>query len=335
MIDESPSDDDYGLPACFLCGMPLDDDDVNADNKIDGNHICIQCAKELTGEEVNEESASEEIPDSEPFDADDDDTQESEDMDPDEMEDMYSLIDDDGISEDEAVPDDESDVTDDEDTDTEDGTSETQEEGSVPEEIEEDDANDTIPTDDATEDETQPQVPVVVDAEVPATEEEPKKKSRKDRKKEAKQSKKNKKDDNYDPDRFVERLRRWWLVTFKGYCKLRTLSRNPKTGEFVQETTLIKHRDLPHDAVQCTNEKHFYCLDLIKDSDWYIKHHYKNMGLREYQFTASDAALYMMTNKIDNALTLHWNGMEHKDWTKIILLLGIGLVAALIIVMRM
>ena len=152
---------------------------------------------------------------------------------------------------------------------------------------------------------------------------------------EKRRKKKPSKDDNVDPDSFKERLRRWYLVTFKNYVRLRTLSRNNRTGEFIQETTLVKKKDLPHDAVQCTGERGFYCLDLIKDSDWYVRNHYKNMGLKEYQFTASDACLYMQSNKIDNALAVNWTERANVDMLKIVMIVGVVLVIGLIVVMRM
>ncbi len=157
------------------------------------------------------------------------------------------------------------------------------------------------------------------------------KEERRRREKEARDKRKNREP---DPDSFGEKFRRWQLITFDGYVKLRTLYRDDATGEFVSETTLVKKRDLPHDAVQCTGEKNVYCHDKIKDSDWYNNNHYRNMGLLEYQFTASDAALYMQSNKIDNALAVNWTQSSHKDPTKTIILMGAVLVVAIVVVTR-
>lgn len=159
-------------------------------------------------------------------------------------------------------------------------------------------------------------------------------KERKQKSKDKKKKKKHKKDDNYNPDSFRERMRRWYLWRFKGYVKLRTLSRM-KNGEYKMETTLVKFKDLPRDAVACTGERGFYCHDTIVNSDWYLENHIKDRGLAEDQFTASDACLYMLSNKIDNALAVNWTEMNHVDFTKIVLIVGVVLVVALVVVTRM
>lgn len=139
-------------------------------------------------------------------------------------------------------------------------------------------------------------------------------------------------DDDVDPDSLGERFRRWKLCTFHGYVKLRTLSRM-SNGEYKMETTLVKFKDLPRDAVACTGEKGFYCLDKIGNSDWYIRTHYKNLGLRESQFTASDACLYMQSNKMDNALSVNWTESAHRDFTKFVIYGGIALAVILVILL--
>lgn len=151
-----------------------------------------------------------------------------------------------------------------------------------------------------------------------------------------KRGRKKKKNYSPDPDSPGERFRRWKLIHFENYVILRTLYRDDKTGEFVRESTLIPRKELPHDAVACTGEKHIYCLDLIKDSEWYYRNHYKNINLLEYQFTASDAALYMQSNKIDNALAVHWvTPSNTKDILKWVLL-GIGvLIVAWLLMSRL
>lgn len=122
-----------------------------------------------------------------------------------------------------------------------------------------------------------------------------------------------------DPDSFKERWRRARLLRH-GYVILRTLSRDPENGDFIRETTLVKKEDLPEAAVQCTNEKGYYCLDTIKTSEWYQQTR-DELGFDYYesQFTASDAALYMVSNKIDNALITKWTDFSHVDIKKIIL----------------
>ena len=105
-----------------------------------------------------------------------------------------------------------------------------------------------------------------------------------------------------------------------GYVILRTLRRDAETGDFIRESTLVKKSDLPQSAVQCTNEKGYYCYDMIKESEWYQQSR-DDLGFDFYesQFTASDAALYMVSNKIDNALITKWTDFSHIDMKKVIL----------------
>lgn len=122
-----------------------------------------------------------------------------------------------------------------------------------------------------------------------------------------------------DPDSFKERMRRMRLMRH-GYVILRTLSRDPETGDFIKESTLIPKKELPYGAVQCTNERGIYCLDTIKTSEWYQRSREDlHIPRKEAQFTASHAALYMQSNKIDNALITKWTDYSHIDKRKIIL----------------
>lgn len=122
-----------------------------------------------------------------------------------------------------------------------------------------------------------------------------------------------------DPDSFRERIRRNRMLR-QGYVILRTLSRDADTGEFIRESTLVKREDLPQGAVQCTNEKGYYCLDTIKTSEWYqATRDELDFDAYASQFTASDAALYMVSNKIDNALITKWTDFSHIDMKKVML----------------
>lgn len=171
------------------------------------------------------------------------------------------------------------------------------------------------------------------------TEETPKKSrfSKLKREKSPKKEKKpkEKKEKPYDPDSLSERWRRWKLIHQENYVELRTLSRDNKTGEYLCETTLVKWADLPRTAVHCTGENHVYCDDKIKPTEWYaVTHAQAQYNYDRDQFTASDAALYMMSNKIDNALATHWTELSHIDWKKIIIVAICGLAAVLILLMR-
>lgn len=156
-----------------------------------------------------------------------------------------------------------------------------------------------------------------------------------ERRREPKKKKEPQKEREYDPDSFHERFRRWKLIRNEGYVILKTFSRDAHE-EYHLESTLVKMEDLPKDAVQVTNEKHTYCLDLVKTSKWYLETH--TDPYEEYyesQFTASDAALYMMSNKIDNALAIRWTELSHVDYKKYMIIAGAVLFVVLFMIMRM
>ncbi len=134
-----------------------------------------------------------------------------------------------------------------------------------------------------------------------------------------------------DPDSFSERWRRARLIR-EGHVILKTLSRDPKTGYFMLDTTLVKREDLPPAAVAVTNEKHTYCLDTIKTSQWYQEGRPVIEDDHEAQFTARDAFLHMMTNKYDNAMSIRWSDKKQINWKKLILPIA-GACAALLLIL--
>lgn len=145
-----------------------------------------------------------------------------------------------------------------------------------------------------------------------------------------------KKKKEYDPESLMGRIDRWYKINFKNYVKLRTLSRNPDTGEFRMDLDLIKRKDLPRQAVAVTGEKHTYAMDRIRRTEWYWMNHDKSMVPPwEAQFTASDAALYMMSDKIDNALSINWTQQSSTlaDNKKIILIAALGILGIVLFFM--
>lgn len=145
----------------------------------------------------------------------------------------------------------------------------------------------------------------------------------------------NKPEKEYDVDSLHERWRRWNLIRKEGYVILKTLTRDP-AGEYLLETTLVKFEDLPRDAVAVTNEKYTYCLDKIKTSRWYLETHTDpHEDYYESQFNASDAALYMTSNKIDNALAIKWTEYSHIDFKRYMWLGIAALVVIVFLIMRM
>ena len=141
-----------------------------------------------------------------------------------------------------------------------------------------------------------------------------------------------------DPDSFSAHFQRWKQITFGGYVILKTLSRDEKYDGFVMETTLIRKRDLPREAVAVTGMRNTYCLDKVKNSVWYYQYHDKtHLDPREGAFTASDAALYMMSDKMDNALMVNWESKPDSpfDIKKIMMLAFLGIaVIMLFMVLR-
>lgn len=133
-----------------------------------------------------------------------------------------------------------------------------------------------------------------------------------------------------DPDSLSERWRRARLIR-QGYVIFKTLSRDPRNGDFLLNTDLVKRKDLPTGAVAVTGEKNTFCLDTIKTSPWYHEHRPYIADPAERQFTARDAYLHMTTNKYDNAMEIRWSESNHIDYKKFILPV-VGGVAVLILV---
>ena len=137
----------------------------------------------------------------------------------------------------------------------------------------------------------------------------------------------------YDPDSFVNRFKRNWLITFRGYKILRTLKDDPITGGVIRESTLVKRSELPVQALPCTGEKGVYCLDTIKNQSWYLRSRAEWMMGKdpcELQFTASDADLFMQSNAIDNAFDIKWTEWNHVDIKRYIMIAGIGICAIIL-----
>lgn len=140
-----------------------------------------------------------------------------------------------------------------------------------------------------------------------------------------------------DPDTFGQRFNRWVKLRFKGYVILKTLSRDPRTGDFILSTDIIKKKDLPKEAVQCTGESGTYCLDAIKTSKWYAESRFSGYqpNIYEAQFKASDACLYMESNVFDNALSVHWTDWSHVDIKKVMLIVFVAACAVAFIILRL
>lgn len=141
----------------------------------------------------------------------------------------------------------------------------------------------------------------------------------------------------YDVDSFHERYRRWQLIHKKGYVILKTLTRDPKREEYLLETTLIPRSELPEDAVAVTEEANTYCVDGIKNTEWYAESRAEIEATQSWyqrQFTASDAMLYMTSNKIDNALAIKWQTSVVKNDMKTIFVIVGVLAVALVLIMR-
>ena len=139
-----------------------------------------------------------------------------------------------------------------------------------------------------------------------------------------------------DPDTLGQRFRRWIKLRFKGYVIFKTLSRDPRNGDMILRTDIVKKKDLPKDAVQCTNESGTYCLDTIKTSSWYAESRFNGYQPNEFeaQFKASDACLYMESTVFDNALSVHWTDWSHIDIKKVMIIAFIVLCVVAFFIFR-
>ena len=142
-----------------------------------------------------------------------------------------------------------------------------------------------------------------------------------------------------DPDSFTEKWRRKRLIR-QGYVIYKVLDRDPKTGFYTLDVSLIKKSELPVGAVAATNEKNTYVLDKIKSSLWYQQTRQsiydRTPDKRNLQFTARDAAIYMTCNKIDNALMVKWTDYSHINLKKLFLpIAAVVMIITLIVVWRM
>lgn len=325
---------------CPACNQPYDD--YGGKIEINGREVCQRCGNRILGmpedtqwfetEEEKSESKTEDKDDSEETDYDEDDYDDDEDEELTE-EDHEPIVT--KIMEREPV------------TVSEDNVLVVREEPEVPHHtvvvpvVKEEESKET-PKEDAKEPEEPQKENADSDAEEDPDDEdepEPKRKwfafGKLERRREPKKKKEPQKEREYDPDSFHEKFRRWKLIHNEGYVILKTFSRDAHE-EYHLESTLIKMEDLPKDAVQVTNEKHTYCLDLVKTSKWYLETH--TDPYEEYyesQFTASDAALYMMSNKIDNALAIRWTELSHVDYKKYMIIAGAVLFVVLFMIMRM
>lgn len=142
-----------------------------------------------------------------------------------------------------------------------------------------------------------------------------------------------------DPDSFTEKWRRRRLIR-QGYVIYKVLDRDPKTGYYTLDVSLIKKSELPIGAVAATNENNTYVLDKIKSSLWYQQTRQniydRTPDKRNLQFTARDAAIYMTCNKIDNALMVKWTDYSHINLKKLFLpIAAVVMIVMLIVVWRM
>lgn len=309
-------------PVCPFCGMPVDLDNDIYEMRLDGSichELCLKsenrCRDILNHEDMENRIFEDESLDDEPdVDPETDDTEDEDTEDLSEPE-----------SEPEPVPEPQEEPV------------EESEEGPTEEESEEPDEEPTVT--DLTTDEGTEVVAEPVPEPVPEPQETPKDEDMTVRAKRFGRKAYKKADEKLeermaDPDSFTESLRRWWKL-HHGYVILRTLSRDDKTGDFLLDVDICKKNELPRGAVKCTNERNVWCIDTIKTSKWYLESRYNpHVSFYEAQFKASDAALYMESNIIDNALQIKWTDLSHVDWKKIILPVAAAVCIIIFFVMR-
>lgn len=243
---------DDAMPICPECGLPMKDV-----MQVDGRRICITCGmKEWGLMDKSEET---------PVEATEKVEEVSEDVETEEVARIGGSVE----------------TSDDsEETDVEESDEECAEDGPQDEEKVSEDSEDVESVEEPTSpisvesEETQPEPEPKLE---PKLEPEPVEKespvggffAKFNKRTERKQPKKS--NENPDPDSFSERRRRAKLIRQENHVILKTLTRDPKTGWMHLDVSLIPFSELPEEAVECTGERHTFCLDKVRTSAWYIE----------------------------------------------------------------
>ena len=133
--------------------------------------------------------------------------------------------------------------------------------------------------------------------------------------------------------KFKRSVGRWYKTRFKGYVILVTYSEFPidedgyteEPYDCMVEYRLIKKSELPAEAVHCTGQPYYYCLDTVK----------RRYKMHDRGFGALDANLYMEFDGFEDALSSKWTDFNHIDMKKFMIISGIVLAVAIVMILYM
>lgn len=112
------------------------------------------------------------------------------------------------------------------------------------------------------------------------------------------------------------RLRRWWLVTFRGYVYFYTTSYDPREQEYRLDKDIWHRSKIPKEAVPVTGWKKSYHYDLDLPKRGFST-------VEDYGFTAVSAWLYMKCNKFEDAMRVNLDSGTPVDMKKVLLIAAV------------
>lgn len=121
---------------------------------------------------------------------------------------------------------------------------------------------------------------------------------------------------------FKEKLKRFWMIYFKGYVRVTTISKDESTGGYRMDTEIMLRKDVPVEAVHNTGDSHGYTIDTVK-----VKYPYR---YDEGGFSAIDLNLWLQNNDINDALALKWDGMKNIEPKHLVIVAAIAIGALVV-----
>lgn len=119
------------------------------------------------------------------------------------------------------------------------------------------------------------------------------------------------------------RLRRWWLVKFRGYVYHITTIFDKPSMEYLYDKDIIPRKNLPKTAVRVVNQKNTYHTDLDCPIRGFST---KN----DNGFTAVDAFLYMRCNKLSEAMRIPLDRAKPMDSQKLLIIGAVAVFGAVL-----
>lgn len=122
---------------------------------------------------------------------------------------------------------------------------------------------------------------------------------------------------------FKQKLKRFWMIYFKDYVRLTTISRDPVTNGYRFDTELVMRKDVPVEAVHNSGDKHGFTIDRIG-----VRHPYR---YDENGFSAIDLNLWLESNEINDCLAFKWDGFGSGIESKHVIIIAGVLIAGLVV----